>query len=107
MSFRKHHYLYRISLLLCLLMLVGTACSTGTNPQTKQWKKVSANNQVYTVPLVGITDITTLDPALVLASDTPSLDAIQMLYTGLVQLIDKLAVQGQMAQSWHVSSDGL
>ena len=107
MSVREHHYLYRISLLLCLLMLVATACSTGTNQQVKQWKKLPASKQVYTVPLVGITDITTLDPALVLASDTPSLDAIQMLYTGLVQLNDKLAVQGQMAQSWDVSSDGL
>src|ERR1700730_6817478 len=107
MSVREHHYLYRISLLLCLLMLVATACSTGTNQQVKQWRKLPASKQVYTVPLGGITDITTLDTALVLASDTPSLGAMQILYTGLVLLNDKLAVQGQMAQSWDVSSDGL
>ena len=106
MSVRKHLYLYRISLLLCLLALFVAACST-SSPQTKHWVKASVSKQVYTAPLVGITAITTLDPALVLASDTPSLNAIQMLYTGLVQLNDKLAVQAQIAQSWSVSSDGL
>ncbi len=106
MSVRKHLYLYRISLLLCSLALFAAACST-SSPQTKHWVKASASKQVYTAPLVGITTITTLDPALVLASDTPSLNAIQMLYTGLVQLNDKLEVQAQIAQSWSVSSDGL
>jgi peptide/nickel transport system substrate-binding protein/oligopeptide transport system substrate-binding protein len=62
---------------------------------------------VYTVPQVGITDITTLDPALVMAADQPSMSAIQMLYTGLVQLDDKMQVEPQLAQSWNVSSDGL
>ena len=107
MSVREHQYLYRISLLLCLLVLFVTACNTSGNSQTKQWQKAPASKQVYTAPLVGITDITTLDPALVLASDTPSMDAIQMLYTGLVQLNDKLEVQAQMARSWSISSDGL
>lgn len=106
MSVRKHLYMYRISLLLCSLALFVAACSTG-NPQAKHWEKAPASKQVYTAPLVGITDITTLDPALVLASDTPSLNAIQMLYTGLVQLNNKLGVQAQIAQSWNISSDGL
>src|SRR5579863_4964623 len=107
MPVRKHLYAYRLSLLLCLLALFVAACNTSSPPQTKQWEKAPASKQVYTAPLVGITDITTLDPALVLASDTSSLNAIQMLYTGLVQLNDKLEVQAQMAKSWSVSSDGL
>lgn len=107
MPVRKHFYVYRLSLLFCLLALFVAACNTGSNPQTKQWEKAPASKQVYTAPLVGITDITTLDPALVLASDTPSLNAIQMLYTGLVELNDKLEVEAQLAQAWSVSADGL
>ena len=106
MPVRTHLSVYRISLLLCMLALLTAACSTGS-PQTKQWVKAPASKQVYTAPLVGVTDITTLDPALVLASDTTSLNAIQMLYTGLVGINDKLAVQPQIAQSWNISSDGL
>ena len=75
--------------------------------QAKKLVKAPASKQVYTVPQVGITDIATLDPALVLAADQPSMSAIQMIYTGLVQLDDKLQVQPQLAASWDVSSDGL
>jgi oligopeptide transport system substrate-binding protein len=90
----------------CLLILLLAACDNGGNPQTPQLVKAPASKQVYTVPQVGISDLTTLDPALVMAADQPSLDAISMIYTGLVQLNDKLQVQPQLAQTWEVSADG-
>jgi peptide/nickel transport system substrate-binding protein/oligopeptide transport system substrate-binding protein len=68
--------------------------------------KAPANKQIYTVPQVGISKIT-LDPALVLSADQASMNAISMIYTGLVQLNDKLEVEPQLAQSWDVSPDGL
>ncbi|HBE29740.1 MAG TPA: peptide ABC transporter substrate-binding protein, partial [Ktedonobacter sp.] len=98
-----------LPIFLCLLGMLLVSCNFGNNPgpTTKTLVKASANKQVYTVPQVGVTDITTLDPALVLAADQPSMSAIQMIYTGLVQLDDKLQVQPQLAQSWNVSPDGL
>ncbi|MFL5702948.1 MAG: ABC transporter substrate-binding protein, partial [Ktedonobacteraceae bacterium] len=91
---------------LCLLILLLAACDTGGNQPANKLVKAPASKQIYTVPQVGIADITTLDPALVMAADQPSMSAIQMIYTGLVQLNDKLQVQPQLAQSWNVSADG-
>src|SRR5437660_7971453 len=91
---------------LCLLVILLAACDTGGNPQALKLVKAPASKQVYTVPQVGISDITTLDPALVMTGDQASMSAIQMIYTGLVQLDDKLQVQPQLAQSWDVSADG-
>ncbi len=91
---------------LCFLMLLLAACTIGGNQQAQKLVKAPANKQVYTVPQVGTSDLTTLDPALVMAADQPSLNAISMIYTGLVQLDDKLQVEPQLAQSWDVSSDG-
>jgi oligopeptide transport system substrate-binding protein len=99
-----------LPLFLCCLAVLLVACSIGGGgggPQAKKLVKAPASKQVYTVPQVGVTDITTLDPALVMAADQPSLSAIQMLYTGLVQLDDKMQVEPQLAQSWNASSDGL
>lgn len=50
-------------------------------------------------------DITTLDPAQ--ASDIFSAQAVQMVFTGLVQYNDQLQVVPQLALSYDVSSDGL
>ncbi|MDQ6660484.1 MAG: peptide ABC transporter substrate-binding protein [Chloroflexota bacterium] len=54
-----------------------------------------------------MSSIPTLDPALVMPSDMVSLNALQLIYTGLVTLDDKLQPRGELAQSWDVSSDGL
>jgi len=98
-----------LPIFLCLLSILLAGCDLGNNPAptVKKLVKAPANRQVYTVPQVGVTDITTLDPALVLSTDQTSMSAIQMIYTGLVQLDDKLQVQPQLAQSWNVSPDGL
>src|SRR5207302_11101989 len=50
-------------------------------------------------------DLYTFDPAL--APDTFSASAIDMVFTGLVQLDDKVNVKGQLASSWDISSDHL
>src|SRR5438477_401792 len=98
-----------LPIFLCLLSILLAGCDLGNNPAptVKKLVKAPADRQVYTVPQVGVTDITTLDPALVLSTDQTSMSAIQMIYTGLVQLDDKLQVQPQLAQSWNVSPDGL
>jgi oligopeptide transport system substrate-binding protein len=67
--------------------------------------KAPLSKQIYTVAEVGVTDFTTLDPAL--AQDNASISAIQMIFTGLVQLNDKLRVYPQLATSWDESPDGL
>src|SRR5579863_9303804 len=91
-------------LFIFLLAILLVACLGG--PSQKTLVKAPASKQVYRVPQIG-SDITTLDPALVLPTDKPSLDAIQMLFTGLVALDDHLQVVPQLAQSWDLSSDGV
>jgi len=98
-----------VPIFLCFLTVLLVSCDLGgTNPPAaKRLVKAPADRQVYTVPQVGISDIATLDPALVLQTDQASMSAISMLYIGLVQLDDNLQIQAQLAQSWSVSSDGL
>ena len=50
-------------------------------------------------------DIATFDPAI--SSDVPSVDAINMVFTGLVELDDSGNVAPYLASSWDVSSDNL
>jgi peptide/nickel transport system substrate-binding protein/oligopeptide transport system substrate-binding protein len=52
-----------------------------------------------------MTDFDTLDPAL--AHNNATTNAVQMLFTGLVQLDDHLQLHAQLAQSWQVSADGI
>lgn len=87
-----------------LTFLLSGCILNGTPP--KKLVKAPASKQVYIVPQVGVTQLT-LDPALVLPGDQASLDAVEMLYTGLVQFNDRLQVVPQLAQSWQISSDGL
>src|SRR6266571_3928576 len=102
-------FLNRFSpLFLCLLVILLTGCQLfggNNNSQLKKAVKLPLDKQVYVAPEIGTSDITTLDPAL--ASDTASINAIQMIFTGLVQVDDKLQVHPQLARSWDVSSDGL
>ncbi len=90
---------------LCLFTVLLSGCIFGGTPP-KKLVKAPSNKQVYTVPQVGVTQLT-LDPAQVLPGDQASLSAVEMLYTGLVQFNDNLQVEPQLAQSWQVSSDGL
>jgi peptide/nickel transport system substrate-binding protein/oligopeptide transport system substrate-binding protein len=64
--------------------------------------KAPPSQQVYRVPAG---QIQTLDPAI--AGDVSSIQAVEMVFTGLVQLDDQLNLRPQLAQSWDVGPDGL
>src|SRR6266567_2162490 len=100
---RKHIFAF-----LCLLTIFLSACDIfggNNNHQVPKLVKAATRYQVYIDPQIGVSDISTLDPAQV--NDSFSANAIQMVFTGLVQLDDKLQVRPQLAQSWDESSDGL
>src|SRR2546428_106112 len=94
MNFSNKKYATRLSpLLLGLVVLLLSSCDlfggNATNIAAKP-VKAPAKEQVYVAPILGTSDITTFDPAL--AYDTSSISAIQMVFTGLVQLDDKFQV---------------
>lgn len=93
--------------LFCLMAMLLIACVwSGSNSGTAGGiQKASADRQVFVSAQEDISDIATFDPAL--ATDEASLAAIDMVFTGLVQLDDKLDVKGQLAQSWHRGADGV
>jgi oligopeptide transport system substrate-binding protein len=102
-----HRMPTRLLLPMLFLAFVLTSCDLFGGNTVNQAKlvKAPANEQTYTVPVANVADFDTLDPAL--AHDTTSTRAIQMMYTGLVQLNDSLQVQPQLASSWEQSADGL
>ncbi len=100
---KKHIKLLLITL--CLSSFLFTACSLFGGPDSKPLVKAPPNKQNYTIPEVGITDIGTLDPAL--AHDPASINMVQMLFTGLVQLDDKLQIHPQLAESWNLGPDNV
>jgi oligopeptide transport system substrate-binding protein len=93
--------------IVCSLLLVLTACDVfgGGNPTPTAAVKAPADKQVVTMPVIGVSDISTFDPAL--ASDPASIRAVQMVFTGLVGLDDHQQVRPQLAANWSVSADGL
>jgi oligopeptide transport system substrate-binding protein len=90
-----------LPMLFCVLATLLAACSGGPGPSPT---KASANKQIFIDPVEGDADLQTFDPALV--TDVPTINAIQMVFTGLVQLNDKLQVVDQLAASHSVGSDG-
>jgi oligopeptide transport system substrate-binding protein len=96
-----------IPTLLLLMAMILSACGGGSASSTpsNSGQKAAANQQVFNFPEASISDIKTFDPALV--TTETSLDAIYMVFTGLVGLNDKLDVVPQMAQSWKQGSDGV
>lgn len=90
--------------LFCALAVLLSACGGGGNaPQTSATTKAPDDQQIYISPLGGYADIKTFDPAI--ASDIPSINSIYMLFTGLVQLDDKLQVKDQLAASHQLGAD--
>jgi len=105
-SFSNSKQTFPLIIFLGLCSFVFSSCNLfGGGTPVKHLVKAPTSQQVYTVPEIGISDFNTLDPAL--AHDTASVNAIQMIFTGLIQLDDKLQVQPQLAASWQVGSDGL
>jgi oligopeptide transport system substrate-binding protein len=94
--------------LLCLVAMLLVACggsSTPTGTGSSQPTKAPANKQIYVYPEDQVADIATFDPGL--STDFPSIQAIDAVFTGLVQLDDNLKVQPQLASSYSVAPDGL
>src|SRR5438034_8346336 len=88
-------------LLAMLLVACGGSTTTTTTPS-----KAPASQQVLNMPFYnGTSDIKTFDPAL--STDINSIDAINVVFTGLVQLDDNLKIQPQLASSYDLASDGL
>ncbi len=86
---------------LCVLLLLGmllvmTGCDQSSLPQRQQ--------QVLVWPNVGVTDLPQFDPAL--ASDDNSVQAVKLVFSGLVKLNQQLQVVPDSAYSWQVSPDG-
>jgi oligopeptide transport system substrate-binding protein len=96
----------RIPILIMLVSLFTTilvSCSSTTNYQRSN-VPAPDSEQILRLP-IGQSDFTTLDPALV--QDGGDVEAIQTLFTGLVQFNDRGLVKDQLAASHAISSDGL
>ena len=95
-----------VPILFCLLAFLLAACG-GSSAQTvtTATSKADTSKQIFIWPLGGSTDLKTIDPGL--STDAGSINAIDLVFTGLVQLDDKLQVRDQLASSHTVSSDGL
>lgn len=104
---QRHTAQHLLALCLLLLTILLTACSgnsSSTSASASSSNKTSAlaTKQTLAFPVVGVTDLTTLDPALDLDQDS-SLVA-SMLYSGLVKTDQQLRVLPDQA-NWQISSD--
>ncbi len=96
--------------LLCLVAMLVVACGGGTGSSSGAStsgavSKAPANQQIYVYPEDAVSDIATFDPGL--STDLPSIQAIDMVFTGLVQLNDQLQVTDQLAASHQLMPDGV
>ena len=87
-----------------LMAMLMVACGTGPAGPTAP-TKATADKQILIYPQPGIADIKTFDPGL--STDAPSITAIDMVFTGLVQLDDKLQIKDQLAASHSLGADGV
>ncbi len=92
---------------LALMAMLLVACGGGsTTTTTITTAKAPANQQVLNMPFENlVSDNKTFDPAL--STDANSIAAIDLVFTGLVQLDDNLKVQPQLASTYQLASDGL
>lgn len=93
--------------LLTIIAMIVAGCGSGGNGPSTTGKPAAApkSQQIYRYSLAGVADIASFDPST--ATDAPSLTAIDLVFTGLVELNDQLQVEPQLAQSYSASSDGL
>src|SRR5207248_8251380 len=66
------------------VVLLCSACGTDSKQTATAPQKAPASRQVFVDPEVGVADIATFDPGL--SPDFASIAAIDMVFTGLVQL---------------------
>ncbi len=108
MRFGKKFTMGFVPTLLVLVAMLVTACGGGggaaVTPTAGLPAKAPASQQILREPLP-VTDIATFDPGQ--STDLYSAQAIEAVFTGLVQLNDQLQVVGQLAKSWTHSADSL
>ncbi|GCE23710.1 peptide ABC transporter substrate-binding protein [Dictyobacter kobayashii] len=94
--------------LLCLFGVLLAACGGGSVPGSGSGSvnktKAPDNQQVYRWAF-RLPDIASFDPGI--ATDNTSIQAINMAFTGLVQLDNQLNIKPQLAQSYDISDKGL
>jgi oligopeptide transport system substrate-binding protein len=94
--------------LLVLMAMLLVACGGGSTSTTTTVpsQKAPASQQVLNMGFFnGVSDNKTFDPAL--STDTNSIAAIYLVFTGLVQFDHNLKIQPQLASSYDLASDGL
>lgn len=96
--------------LLVLVSMLVVACGStgngGTTPTPGTHAHAPASQQVFISGAeIGTADILSFDPAL--APDAFSAYAIDNVFTGMVQLNDKLEVQCELCSTYSVGSDGV
>ncbi len=96
-----------IAIITTLFVVMGVLLSAcgATNSNTSNTGRAPADKQNLMLPLEGIADLGTFDPALVTTST--SSDAVSMVFTGLVSLNAQEQIIPELASSWTTSSDGL
>lgn len=101
-GWKKHgHFFSCFSLLLLAVVLVG--CNVSNDASIADAQSTLASSQALTFPDVGVTDITSLDPAL--GFDMNSSIVMNMLYSGLLRL-DKNSQAIADQATWKISPDG-
>ncbi|GHO80961.1 ABC transporter substrate-binding protein [Ktedonobacter sp. SOSP1-85] len=93
-----------LPLFMGILMLFVAACGGGNNTPTSSGKAPD-DQQILVKPVEGRSELQTFDPAL--ATESAAINAINMVFTGLVELDDKLQVQDQLAASHSLAADGV
>jgi peptide/nickel transport system substrate-binding protein/oligopeptide transport system substrate-binding protein len=90
-------------LVLMAMLLVACGGSGGSGTTTSGGAQKAPQSQQIFRWAFRLPDINSFDPGI--APDQNSINAINMVFTGLVSLDDQLRVVPQMASSWDVSSD--
>jgi oligopeptide transport system substrate-binding protein len=99
---RKYRSVF-FSFFMLFLATLFVGCGVIRNGSIANATPTSASSQVLTFPDVGVTDITSLDPAL--GSDMNTSIIVNMLYSGLVRLDNDARVVSDQA-TWKISLDG-
>lgn len=91
--------------LLLLLMFPLAACDGGKNPPVPIMRPPGKPAYGDAIIVGSIGEPSTLMP--ILASDSPSHEVAGHIYNGLVRYDKDLKLEGELAESWDVSPDGL
>ena len=105
MKSRKNLIKTILPALLCVMALLVAACGQAVLPPPRRRQRPT-NRCLWSLKGGGgVADIATFDPGV--ATDSFSLSAIDLVFTGLVELDDNGNVAPYLASSWDVSSDNL